>query len=95
MRKHVLHEERNTLADCPLGTTVRIRSVDWDALASEEARRLHALGIEPGASLKLAYRGIFAGRDPLAVEIGRMTIALRRVHALAILVEDVDAEARP
>lgn len=37
----------------------------------------------------LAYRGVFAGRDPLAVEIGRMTVALRRVHARAMTVEPI------
>ncbi|WP_066560715.1 FeoA family protein [Croceicoccus bisphenolivorans] len=82
----------SNLADQPLGTAVRVVSVDWDRLESGEARRLHALGIDRGAVLKLAHRGIFAGRDPLAVEIGRMTVALRREHALAIAVEDAGEE---
>jgi ferrous iron transport protein A len=30
---------------------------------------------------------VFAGRDPLAITIGRMTVALRRVHARAMQVE--------
>jgi ferrous iron transport protein A len=34
-----------------------------------------------------AYRGIFGARDPIAIEIGRMTVALRRVHARAMQVE--------
>ena len=67
-------------------------SVAWDNLEQGEARRLHALGIDVGAVLKLAHRGIFAGRDPLAVEVGRMTVALRREHALAIMVEDAGDE---
>ena len=81
-----------SLADRPLGTTVRVVSVAWDQLEPGEARRLHALGIDGGAVLKLAHRGIFAGRDPLAVEVGRMTVALRRAHALAIAVEDAPGE---
>ncbi len=56
-------------------------------LVAEEAQRLRALGIDEGARVSLAYRGVFAGRDPLALEIGRMTVALRRVHARAMTVE--------
>ena len=81
-----------SLADRPLGSAVRVMHVAWDRLESGEARRLRALGVDVGAVLKLAHRGIFAGRDPLAVEVGRMTVALRREHALAIMVEDAHGE---
>lgn len=81
-----------TLDQLPIGTPARIASVDWSALVAEEAQRLRALGLDEGARVTLAYRGVFAGRDPLAVEIGRMTVAIRRVHALAMTVEPV-AEA--
>lgn len=81
-----------TLDQLPIGTPARIASVDWSALVAEEAQRLQALGLDEGARVTLAYRGVFAGRDPLAVEIGRMTVAIRRVHALAMTVEPV-AEA--
>jgi ferrous iron transport protein A len=83
-----------TLDELPIGTTARIASVDWSALVSEEAQRLQALGLDAGARVSLAYRGVFAGRDPLAVEIGRMTVALRRVHARAMTVEPVTETAR-
>ena len=76
-----------TLDELPLGMPARIASVDWSALVAEEAQRLQSLGIDAGARVTLAYRGVFAGRDPLAVEIGRMTVALRRVHARAMTVE--------
>lgn len=76
-----------TLDELPLGKPARIISADWDALVPEEAQRLKALGIEEGAEVRLAYRGVFLGRDPLAIEIGRMTVALRRVHARAMQVE--------
>ena len=78
-----------TLDQLPIGTPARIASVDWSALVAEEAQRLRALGLDEGARVTLAYRGVFAGRDPLAVEIGRMTIALRRVHARAMTVEAI------
>ncbi|MBX9884603.1 MAG: ferrous iron transport protein A [Novosphingobium sp.] len=76
-----------TLDELPLGTPARIISADWNALVPEEAQRLKALGIEEGAQVRLAYRGVFLARDPIAVEIGRMTVALRRVHARAMHVE--------
>ncbi len=76
-----------TLDELPLGTPARIVSTDWEALVPEEAQRLRALGIEEGAEVRLAYRGVFLARDPIAVEIGRMTVALRRIHARAMQVE--------
>ena len=63
-----------------------ITFVDWDQLAPEEAKRLRALGIDVGAHVAIANRGIFLGRDPIAITIGRMTVALRRVHAKAMSV---------
>jgi ferrous iron transport protein A len=35
----------------------------------------------------ICQRGVFFGRDPIALEIGRVTVAIRRKHALAISVE--------
>ena len=67
--------------------TARITAVDWAALAEDEGKRLKALGVDEGAEVSLIHRGIFGTRDPLAIRIGRMTIALRRAHALAIEVE--------
>jgi ferrous iron transport protein A len=80
-----------TLDQLPLGILARIVAVDWDALVPEEAQRLRALGLDLGAQVRLAYRGVFMTRDPLAVEIGRMTVALRRVHGRAMQVEPVAA----
>jgi ferrous iron transport protein A len=74
------------LDQLPLGRKARIAAVDWAQVVPEEAQRLRALGIDEGAEVTLAYRGIFAGRDPLAIEIGRMTVALRRSHARAMTV---------
>ena len=76
-----------TLDQLPLGTAARIVSVDWAMLVPEETQRLRALGIEEGADVRVAYRGVFGARDPIAIEIGRMTVALRRVHASAMQVE--------
>ncbi len=78
-----------TLDQLPIRTPARIVAVDWAALVPEEAHRLQALGLDVGAQVQLAYRGVFMTRDPLAVEVGRMTVALRRVHGRAMEVEPV------
>ena len=83
----------DSLADCGIGISVRVTAVDWERLDPTEGRRLRALGIDAGAVLKLAHRGIFSGRDPIAIEVGRMTVALRRGHALAISVEPAPEES--
>ena len=66
-----------------------IIAIDWDALAPDEAKRLRAMGIDTGARVSVAHRGIFAGRDPLAITIGRMTVAIRRSHARAMTVAEL------
>lgn len=71
----------------------RIVRVAWERLAGEEAKRLLALGVDEGAELAVIHRGIFGTRDPLALRLGNMTIALRRSHALAIEVEPIDGPA--
>ena len=76
-----------TLDLLPPRRRAEIVAVDWNSLAPEEAKRLRALGIEEGARVAVAHRGIFAGRDPIALEIGRMTVAIRRSHARAMTVE--------
>lgn len=76
-----------TLDTLPIGQAARIAAVDWAILAEEEAERLRALGLDSGALIAVAHRGIFGGADPLAVTVGRMTVALRRSHARAMQVE--------
>ncbi|MCJ2188640.1 FeoA family protein [Novosphingobium beihaiensis] len=76
-----------TLDVLPIGKTARIVAVDWAALVPEEARRLRALGLEEGARVAVAHRGVLGGGDPIALAVGRMTIAVRRAHAAAIDVE--------
>ena len=87
-----------TLDLLPLGKTARIVAVDWSVLVPEEARRLRALGLEEGAKVSLAHRGVFGGKDPLAIAVGRFfqngahfrfgaAPVLRRAHAAAMSVE--------
>ncbi|GGZ15589.1 ferrous iron transport protein A [Novosphingobium colocasiae] len=76
-----------TLDVLPVGQAARIIAVHWDSLVSEEARRLQALGLEEGASVKVSHRGVLGGADPIAITVGRMIVAVRRVHAAAMQVE--------
>ena len=73
-----------TLDHLPRGTSATITAIHWDDLAPEESKRLRALGIDEGAEVSVAHRGVFAGSDPIAVTVGRMTVALRRAHAMAM-----------
>ncbi|MBB3941541.1 ferrous iron transport protein A [Novosphingobium fluoreni] len=76
-----------TLDLLPAGQSARIVSVDWSRLVDEEARRLRALGVDDGARVKVSHKGVFGGADPIALAVGRMTVALRRAHAAAMEVE--------
>ncbi len=75
-----------TLDKLDNNVTAQITGVDWDLIAPDEGKRLRALGIDAGAEVKVAHRGIFGGRDPLAIEVGRTIVALRRDHARAMQV---------
>ena len=78
-----------TLDLLPPRRNARIVAIDWNVLAPEEAKRLRAMGIDEGAEVSVVHRGIFAGRDPLALTIGRMTVAVRRAHARAMTVSEL------
>ncbi len=74
------------LDQLPKNQRAHIDAVDWSALSESEGQRLRALGIDEGADIETAHRGVLFGSDPMAIKVGRMMIALRRVHARAITV---------
>ncbi len=76
-----------TLDHLPVGSTARIASVDWDALAASEGRRLRELGLYEGVDVEMLHRGALFFRDPLAIRIGRMRVVIRTVHAAAVTLE--------
>lgn len=76
-----------TLEALEPGRHAIITQVNWSDIAAEDGKRLRALGVDTGAEVSVSHRGVFGGRDPLAITIGRMTVALRRVHAAAISVD--------
>lgn len=78
-----------TLADLPLSTEATITEIDWTALSERDGRRLRELGFDEGVAVEPLHGAGFVACDPLAVRIGRMTVAIRRAHANAIEVEPV------
>jgi ferrous iron transport protein A len=76
-----------TLDQLPLNQSATIASVDWPTLDAREARRLRELGFEQGATVCPQHSGVLFWRDPIAVRIGRMTVAVRKAHAAAVTVE--------
>ena len=75
-----------TLDRLARGTPARVVAIGWDELGETEANRLRHFGFDEGAKVELLHQGPF-GRDPLAIRIGRMTVAIRRRHALAVQVQ--------
>jgi ferrous iron transport protein A len=58
---------------------------------AELERRLLEIGFVEGARFELIHEGLF-GRDPIAVKLDDMTVALRRREAASVLVL-LDGEA--
>lgn len=78
-----------TLNSLALDRPARITDIAWDRLEQDDAKRLRALGIDEGAEVSIAQRGVFGAREPIALRLGRTMIALRLTHAEAIaVVED-------
>lgn len=75
------------LDQLPLNRIARIAQVDWAQLGDAEGHRLRCLGFEAGVEVEPLHRGWFLFRDPLAVRVGRMTVAIRAAHAAAVAVD--------
>jgi ferrous iron transport protein A len=74
-----------SLDQLPLGTKALVASIDWDLLDQGEANRLRHFGFDEGVAVEALHLGPF-GRDPIAIRVGRMTVAIRRRHAGAVRV---------
>ena len=77
------------LTDLKIGETATIQSFDTSRFddndfAVDLEDRLLEIGFEEGLSVELLHYGPL-GKDPLAVKIGNMTVALRRAEADAII----------
>lgn len=76
----------------PYRRPATVMSVDWAALSQPEQRRLRNLGLDEGVEVEALHAGPI-GRDPIAVRIGRLTLAMRRAHARVISVTERKATA--
>ncbi|HEX3862085.1 MAG TPA: FeoA family protein [Stellaceae bacterium] len=79
------------LGDAALGFVGTVRTVAAPAgegalPAGEIERRLIELGFVEGVRVEILHQGLF-GRDPIAVRVDGMTIALRRRDAAGIMVD--------
>jgi ferrous iron transport protein A len=74
------------LDQLPFRTPARVTGVSWDSLTPSEAKRLRNLGLDEGVTVETLHGGPIS-RDPLAIRIGRMTVAIRRAHARTISVD--------
>ena len=74
-----------SLDQLKLGTRARIAGIDWASLEDGEVSRLKHFGFDEGVAVQPLHLGPF-GRDPLAVRVGRMTVAIRKAHARAVRV---------
>jgi ferrous iron transport protein A len=79
------HPETTSLDQPKVGTKARVLSIDWAALEEAEGCRLRHFGFDDGVAVEPLHLGPF-GRDPIAVRVGRMTVAIRRRHAGAVRV---------
>ena len=68
-----------------VGRRGRVVSIDWDSLETAEANRLRHFGFDEGVMVEPLHLGPL-GRDPIAIRVGRMTVAIRRAHARAVRV---------
>ncbi|SIO16038.1 ferrous iron transport protein A [Parasphingorhabdus marina DSM 22363] len=75
-----------TLDRLSLRQVAQIRSVDWEAMSENEGRRLRALGLDEGVAVEKLHKGMFGFNDPIALKVGRMMVAVRKSHAMAISV---------
>jgi ferrous iron transport protein A len=75
------------LSDLPFSREATISAIDWAMLSERDGRRLRELGFDEGVAVEPLHAGGLVARDPIAVRIGRMTVAIRRAHACAVTVE--------
>ena len=73
------------LDELPYHKPATVIEVDWPALSEDDVRRLRNMGLDEGVGVEALHGGPI-GRDPIAVRIGRMTVAMRRAVARSVSV---------
>lgn len=74
------------LDELPYHRPATVTGIAWELLTESDAKRLRNLGFDEGVSIETLHAGLF-GRDPLAIRVGRMQVAIRRAQARMIMVE--------
>lgn len=74
------------LDQLPFRTPATVTGIDWPSLSDSDARRLRNLGFDEGVRIESLHGAPF-GKDPLAIRVGRMMVAMRRAQAQAVSVE--------
>lgn len=74
---------RGTIVE--VGRSAEADASDPDAFAEELERRLLEIGFVEGATVEILHEG-FLGRDPIAIRVDDMSVALRRREANAVWV---------
>ena len=82
------HPDSTSLDLVKVGVRARIVDIDWSILDASAANRLRNFGFDEGVAVEPLHLGPF-GRDPIAIRVGRMTVAIRRRHAAAIKVQPI------
>lgn len=77
--------ETTSLDRLAIGRRARIAAIDWGSLDASEASRLRNFGFDEGVVVEALHLGPL-GKDPMAIRVGRMTVAIRRKHAGAVRV---------
>ena len=80
---------RLSLDQLPYHRPATVTGIAWESLTQSDAKRLRNLGFDEGVAIE-ALHGAPFGRDPIAVRIGRMQVAIRRAEACTITVEAAD-----
>jgi ferrous iron transport protein A len=73
------------LDQLPFRMPATISRIDWSLLSEADGKRLRNLGFDEGVEIE-ALHGAPFGKDPLAIRVGRMMVAMRRAQARAVSV---------
>ncbi|NVJ97424.1 MAG: ferrous iron transport protein A [Alphaproteobacteria bacterium] len=83
------HHTVAALGEMKVGTSGRVSGIDVtgiDGVSAEMADRLREMGFAENLEVEVLHQSPF-GRDPIAVRVGSMTVALRRREANIIKVQ--------
>lgn len=69
-----------------IGTIIELKPAASGSAMAELAQRLTEMGFIEGARVEILHEGAIA-RDPIAVRVDNLTVALRRREAMSVVVK--------